>query len=338
MVLMESSRGEVNMKATTKVRCILATIGLTSVGALWMGDTLLAVVKPRQFVQVDSFLNYRGAAPFPERSSSALGGREIMSKIAHVPTRRREAAIYAEIIAGNVPDHLRTLQPVRLSMRDRTGRSVTGTVWVLSDYLAIGSNSDFVRVPMNLETASRLAMHLGMGLPTSKIVDDVYASAQFKLAPDPLTPSAEMTSIRYAVNHDNKIRQRLAASFPQLVLGPDQLIAGHKKDLVMTPRLEQRGDRVAIFGWHRLNGRPIQSLNKSHGRRYADYSHGVRLISATIYADGRYVPLEDALADRMFAPLVSYEGRFSTYATIMAKAAHGGQDPAKKRDKLFASH
>lgn len=334
----DSTREEVSMKPMTKIRCAIVASIFVGTAAAWFSDTLLAVVKPRTFAQVDSYLRYRSAAPFPARSATALGGREIMEKIAGLPARRREAAIFAELTAGNVPDHLRTLQPVRLSMRDREGREVTGTIWALSDYLAIGNNSDFVRVPMNLETASRLAIHLGMGLPTSKIVDDIYKTAQVKLTPDPMPPSAQMTSLNYAVMHDDRIRKRLALTLQEQLLGPHQLLAGHKKDVVLTPRLDNRADRIAIFGWHRTNGRPIQPLNTSHDRRYADYSHGVRLVSATIYADGRYLRLEDALQDRMVSPLLSYEGRFSTYASILETAAHGGKDPLKRRVKLFASH
>lgn len=48
---------------------------------------------------------------------------------------------------------------------------------------------------------------------------------------------------------------------------PDQnmkklaLLAGHKKDLVLTRRLVGRPDRVAIYDWHRLDGRPIHPLS-----------------------------------------------------------------------------
>lgn len=38
------------------------------------------------------------------------------------------------------------------------------------------------------------------------------------------------------------------------------LVAGRKKDGVITPRLETAADRVAIYGWHRLEGTAIQPL------------------------------------------------------------------------------
>lgn len=324
------------MKGCTKLRCSVAASVLVGISAAWFGETVMAVVKPRTFSVPESYLRVTRAAPFPARQASALGGRAVLARIAELPARRREAAIFAELAAGNVPDHLRTMQPVRITTRDGRGREVSGTVWALPDYLAIGGNDDYVRVPMNLETASRVAIHFGMALPTAKIVDDIYAGADVKLTPDPMPPTREMTSLGYAIKHDDRIRQRLDLRLAQGALPPQRIIAGHKKDIVMTARLERRGDRIAIFGWHRPNGKPIQPLSTVHGRRYADYSHGVRLVSTNVYIDGRFVAIEEALGDRAMAQLLSYEGRFRTYASILETAAHGGSDPWRSRPGLYA--
>ena len=45
--------------------------------------------------------------------------------------------------------------------------------------------------------------------------------------------------------------------------------------------------KIAIYGWHRLNGAPIQPLSTVHGACYADYSHGIRLVSETVLVDGK---------------------------------------------------
>jgi hypothetical protein len=324
------------MKGCTKLRYSVAASVLVGISAAWFGETVMAVVKPRSFSVPESYLRVTRAAPFPARQASALGGRAVLARIAELPARRREAAIFAELAAGNVPDHLRTMQPVRITTRDGRGREITGTVWALPDYLAVGSNDDYVRVPMNLETASRVAIHLGMALPTAKIVDDIYAGADIRLTPDPMPPTHEMTSLAYAVKHDDRIRQSLGLQLAPGALPLQRIIAGHKKDIVMTSRLERRGDRIAIFGWHRPNGRPIQPLSTVHGRRYADYSHGVRLVSTNVYIDGRFVAIEEALDDRAMSQLLSYEGRFRTYASILETAAHGGSDPGRRRSGLYA--
>jgi len=66
--------------------------------------------------------------------------------------------------------------------------------------------------------------------------------------------------------------------------------------------------RVAIYGWHRTNGRPIQPLSTVHGARYADYSHGVRLVSQTAFIDGKPIDLKDVIQDRELAVIVNDEG------------------------------
>jgi hypothetical protein len=86
------------------------------------------------------------------------------------------------------------------------------------------------------------------------------------------------------------------------------LTAGHKKDIVLTKRLLRNVDRIAIYGWHRAEGDPIQPLSTVHGKRYADYSHGVRLIDAVARVGGVDRRLDSLLTDPEAAPILSYEG------------------------------
>ncbi|WP_204310148.1 hypothetical protein, partial [Enterobacter cloacae] len=52
------------------------------------------------------------------------------------------------------------------------------------------------------------------------------------------------------------------------------LIAGIKKDVVITDLLTRssKPNRVAIFGWHKPDGIPIQPLYTGHVNWYVDYS------------------------------------------------------------------
>lgn len=227
----------------------------------------------------------------------------------------RENAILEQALAGNVPAFARSLRPVRLRWSSPRGETHEATVWVMPDYLAIGSNEDFVRVPVGLPTAERIAQEWGMGLPTRRIVDATYRQAELKLRPEPMPPGPEMTSTRYFVEHDRSIeRQRGGRAIGRLV-------AGHKKDLVTTPRLDRQPGRVAIYGWHRDDGRPIQPLSLVHGARYADYSHGVRLVSLRVLVDGSWHDLRELLHDPELAPLVSDEGSFGAPAVPVVSAA-----------------
>ena len=53
---------------------------------------------------------------------------------------------------------------------------------------------------------------------------------------------------------------------------------------------------------------PIQPLSTVHENTYADYSHGVRLVSGTMVVDGVERPIAEVLQDPKLAGLVSDEG------------------------------
>lgn len=229
----------------------------------------------------------------------------------------------AEIRRGNIPESLRNLKPVRLGIGksagvaptsptptaapDETptaaaGDSPTAVVWVMPDYLAIGTDEDFLRMPLSLPAAVSVASALGFSLPTPKIVDAIYAQSSLRLDPRPMTPGPEMGSIGYFLRHQELIEaQRRGRQ-------PGELISRHKKDLVLTKRLWQRPGRVAIYGWHRLNGEPIQPLSTVHGEGYADYSHGVRLVGQTVRIAGEGKSIFEVLQDPVLAPLLTREG------------------------------
>ncbi len=238
----------------------------------------------------------------PARLGDAPNGIAFAKAIRGADELGREQSILRELRRGNLPDFLRELARIRYQARTRSGRLVTVTLWVMKDYLSIGSDEDFVRVPMNPMTAQRVADALGFVLPTARIVDEIYRAADTKLPPNPFRPSDAMVTVEEFVRHDRVIRQQLDNDIP------DELIAGHKKDLVISNQLDDRPQKVAIYGWHQVGGVPIQPLSTVHGNWYADYSHGIRLISGMMLIDRRPVPLGEVLQDSELAPLVSYEG------------------------------
>ena len=184
--------------------------------------------------------------------------------------------------------------------RDASGKEILATIEVMPDYLAVGSDADFVRAPIDPRTACRIAQAFGCSLPTRKIVDSIHANATVRLEPRPLTEARE--AIATFVQHHQIIEEQRSAA----KLG--ELISGIKKDLVLSNRLEEKTNRVAIYGWHRLDGKPIQPLYVSHVRWYVDYSHGARLIKRQIEIDGKPQDLRMVLNSEKWSPLVSDEG------------------------------
>lgn len=240
----------------------------------------------------------------PPRSPQALTGTAFLEQSRHLSRPEREKAILQQVLNGNIPDFMREFKPLTLSAKSADGQMHTTTVHVMPDYLAIGSNEDFVNIPMDPMTAQKIADQTGSVLPTRKLVNDIYQQAQVKLSPKPQTPGPQMMSNDYYLKHAHTLKQQRHDAGMQL----GQVLAGHKKDVVLTNRLEQYPDRVAIYGWHQPNGKAIQPLSTIHENTYADYSHGVRLVAGTMTIDGAEYQVADVLKNPNLAPLLSDEG------------------------------
>jgi len=240
----------------------------------------------------------------PARPFLAMTGSEFAKSILSMNGSRREQAILVQMMKGNLPDFLRNLKPVQLVERLEDGKLTTATIFVTPDYLAIGSDDDFLSIPMNLYTAIEIAPKFGFTLPTKKMVDAIFDQSSFRLTPKPMPSGPRMSSTQYYVDHNRKIRdQRLSSGCPL-----DTLISGTKKDVVLTNHLARALGKIAIYGWHRFSGVPIQPLTTVHSASYADYSHGIRLVSDIVLIDGEPRSIYDVLKDPRFANVLSDEG------------------------------
>jgi hypothetical protein len=250
----------------------------------------------------------------PARSPTALTGSELAARLTGVDDDVREEIIRNQLLAGNIPQFLRRLQPVELR-DDLDADGMRIIVCVMPDYLALGSDRDYLLVPMRLQTALAVADRYGFTLPTTAMVDAIYAQSAVHLAPQPLPASSAMRSTAYYLRSDALVRSQLN----RIDAAPGALVSGDKKDLVLTNRLWSHLERVAIYGWHMLDGRPIQPLSTVHGWHYVDYSHGVRLVSRRILINGKPGGLLAALQDTTTAPLLSNEGTISRASDLIAR-------------------
>ena len=87
-------------------------------------------------------------------------------------------------------------------------------------------------------------------------------------------------------------------------VSPGQLVAGHKKDVVIANLLHSQPSMIAFHGFYdRGTGLPVQPCNKKgvwvqgcnkdafsiahpEGARFSDYSQGVRLVHPVMEIDG----------------------------------------------------
>lgn len=236
----------------------------------------------------------------PPRLQNAVTGSQFIADNINLNGSAREANILNEFLTGNIPDFLRDFCPVNVTMSD-----ASITYLVSSDYLSIGSDDDYVRVPMNPLTAQEIADKYDCSLPTKKMVDDIWRQSDKKLNPLPWGPpydSSMMSTERIKI-HNSRIQSQL--------LNKNGLISGHKKDVVLTNRLHPNNPakRVAIYGWIQSDGKPIQGLNPlSHEDTYADYSHGIRLIFNDVMVNGNLMRIQDVFKDTKLSALISNEG------------------------------
>lgn len=277
----------------------------------WVALIVAAVVYDRAADASEATCDQTPVRQIPTRPVSALSATQFVRDVADSSDDARENAIRAQLLEGNVPQFLRRLVPVDMHANAPGGARVV--VCALPDYLAIGSDPDFVLVPMRLATALTVANDYGFVIPTPKIVDAIAAQASARLAPQPLPAGPAMRSTGYFKTHSDLIEDQRRT----LGVSLGELTTGDKKDLVLTNRLWNKLSSVAIYGWHRLDGTPIQPLSTWHGQRYTDYSHGVRLIGAIAYVDGWPRRIVDLLQDPDWASVLTDEGVMAHVTELM---------------------
>ena len=247
----------------------------------------------------------------PARSENAIDGSEFVDQVTGLSIADREKAVVREILSGNVPSSSRKLKPLKI-IETVHGKGYELVFFTTYDYIAIGSDQDYLYMPMTPSTAQYLADTLNCSLPTKKIVDIIYTKAEIKLEPQPIPSSDIMTTVPVFRQHTDSIKGQII----QLGLerSADKIIAGHKKDIIISNKIysdDRTSDRVVIYGWHLGENNPIQPVYYGHTAWYADYSHGVRLISNLAYINRDPIQIDDILKNPNLSILLSSEGVIS---------------------------
>jgi hypothetical protein len=236
----------------------------------------------------------------PTRPADAMSGSAFFGQIRDLPWQERETAVLREIKRGNVPEFLRRLRAIELAADGDKAAKHKAICFVTPDYLGVGSDEDFFRVPMTPMAGQEIADACEASLLTAKLSDAIWQQAEVKLEPRPLTKDRDAAATFYQ-HHQIVEEQRQGKELGLLV-------AGIKKDIVLTNRLKERSHRVAIYGWHYPSGKPIQQVYVGHVDWYVDYSHGIRLVSRRMIVDERERDLAEVLKDKELSGLVSSEG------------------------------
>jgi hypothetical protein len=234
-----------------------------------------------------------------ERKTTSLSGNQFYKSVFAATENERESSARNEILNGNIPQFLRKMIKIKTSITTDDGKIIHAFYFVTPDYLSIGSDEDFARIPLTPITAQQIADSLHCFLPTRKIVNDIYKAAKIKLEPVPMYAFRDSAVTMYQHNLIIEGQRKLRKG----------LISGIKKDVIITERLTRssKPNRVAIYGWHQLDGIPIQPLYTGHVNWYVDYSHGIRLIYRTIYVNKKPMDYIDVLKDKTLRRLLCDE-------------------------------
>lgn len=225
----------------------------------------------------------------------------IYNEFANLDGDVREQYLLQQLLNDRVPSWINKdyWKPVVIA-KTIANKQYELTFYCLPDYLAIGDDSDWFRVPLYPATAQVICDKWNCILPSTQMVDAIWNRATVKLVPNPLPPDNQMFISARWKQHEDIIN---SVKFPQT-----NLIAGHKKDVVIGPKLDNK--HVAIYGWHQPNGNPLQPYFTGHHSKWADYSHGIRLINQRAYLNDKEINLVDLFQDQEFSILVSNQGAF----------------------------
>jgi hypothetical protein len=235
----------------------------------------------------------------PLPAAARTGGSVFYKSVAASKWQQRDSIAVKEILSGNMPSFLKKFVAVTSAITDSAGIKHTAVLYVAPDYLSVGTNEDWARVPLTPMAAQKIADSFNCFLPTKKIVDLLYDNALIQLEPIPMYAYRD-SSVTMWQHHLIIEGQRKSKK---------GLIAGIKKDVVISGKIstDTRPNRVAIYGWHQLNGKPIQPLYTGHINWWVDYSHGIRLIWRTIKVDGKEMDYTAVLQHPIFKKLICDE-------------------------------
>lgn len=241
---------------------------------------------------------------FQEHKGTGLKAWDFVESIDDLDFWKFEDKTIDALMAGDVPDSLRYFKKIRY---ERLGHTIE--FWTLPDYLAIGTNDDFVRIPMGIVSSRQVAKALGCILPTTFLVDRINDVAEGALDIFPFRPKGSRNQLPIVFqDHNNALKALYKAKGYHF----GQFISGLKKDLVLTwnqDRIPAYAKNIAIYGWHHPDGHPQQPLFLRHAGYYSDYSHGTRLIWNEILIDGKPYELEKVMRDPQLFRLVSDESQ-----------------------------
>lgn len=235
----------------------------------------------------------------PASGNTGLTGTAFYKIASTFNWKQRDSIFLDAFFRGNTPSSRLKLRPFKVVSTDSTGQLHKMKFFATTDYLSIGNNSNWARVPITPMAGQLVADSLHCYLPTRKLADIIHEQARVKLDPIPMYAFRDSTVSMW--QHHLMIEGQRK--------GRNGVVSGIKKDIVLCSEDAMKGkpNRVAIYGWHLANNKPIQPLYTGHVNWYVDYSHGIRLIYRKMKVDGHWMDYSEMLENPELRKLVSDE-------------------------------
>lgn len=229
----------------------------------------------------------------------------------YVPHDSPDAPSEAPVSHATMPAFLAAAPPAGAARERYFEAAVDAPAWsdvILSPRLKVRVSSDYltaqgIHIPLWPTTAQRIADRFDAILPTKALVDAIWRAAVVKIEPHPM-------NYRPLAGDDVRIIAQHEAIVDAQVAGRTGLQDGALKNYIVGRSITTPAavGKQFLYGWHRLNGEPIQPVFSGHSSRFSDYASGTRLVSRTAFVDGHATPIEQVFADPSLAPLVNESG------------------------------
>ena len=174
------------MKNCMKISALVALMMMFAAMPLHAGDVV--------YGKNSKLKKERMAVPyFQGKQEASLTGWNFMLQADKMEFWKLEDYIAQTILEGNVPSPMKSFRKIvfRTAVVDSVevlSKPHTIEMWVLPDYLSIGTDESFVRMPMGPLAAQRIADSLHCILPTTYLVDRIAEASEGHLDIFPFRP------------------------------------------------------------------------------------------------------------------------------------------------------
>ena len=238
---------------------------------------------------------------------------ELYAKVDPGDELARHRLVLEQVALHNMPDTWDDWVTVTVH-----GRKGTVVAFEVSPHgLRIGTNSDWVEVPLDGPHAAAAAEILGHTLCTAWMAQQVYVQAKKHGGAIHYFAAAEIANSLRLNGWNNNVPDGAKMKSPEFfqqrsillqnwlddhAIAPGTLVAGYFKTVVPPVDGLTRHGGLEMLGGYTDQGERIQSLSGGfHGRIFFDYSHNIRLAKNVIRVQGQAMTLAEFFSSTKYA-------------------------------------